>query len=250
MGRNVKAKALILKTNPVGENHRGLSMLVSGEGLLRPLAFGAQSRRSALRGSAVPFNSGLANLYHDGVKDQWRLSAFDPENVYEGLRENLDRFYTASEWAEILLKSHGSGEDSAKIYQLSEQAFSLLSSAEKDQIMRINIAFIWHYLSIEGVRPDPCCCGRCGRNLAMGNGTSAARFSPDGLLLDPDCARQQYPPVYDGARAWLLRISSDLHNALSIGLATKAADSANCWLHALLHSHLEQVLRSHTALRK
>jgi hypothetical protein len=39
-------------------------MLVSGEGILRPFAYGAQGKRSALRGTAVPYNRGIADLHY------------------------------------------------------------------------------------------------------------------------------------------------------------------------------------------
>jgi len=89
MARNLKAPALVLKINPVGENHRGLSMLVKGEGLLRPLAFGARGKRSGLRASAVPYNTGMADLHFDGAKNQWRLVSFDTYDTHDGFREDL-----------------------------------------------------------------------------------------------------------------------------------------------------------------
>ena len=109
MARNCKAMAIVLKANPVSDNHRGLCMLVRGTGLIWPVAFGVSSRRSALRGAALPYNRGVADLHYDGVYRRWRLNSFDVLETHDGLREDLDRFYAAANCTEILLRTHGAG---------------------------------------------------------------------------------------------------------------------------------------------
>ena len=245
MTRNLKAPALVLKINPVGENHRGLSLLVKGEGLLRPLAFGARSKRSTLRASAVPYNSGMADLHFDGAKNQWRLVSFDACNTHEGLREDLDRFYTASTWAEILLKTHGAGEDSAILFDLASSAFSLLSNCISGDEKRLNTGFLWSFLGIEGVQPDLEHCGRCGKALVIGGEDGPARFMPDGLLVGPECSESRWPVLPDGARRWLAAISGKpLERAVKVGLPVSALSSAENWLLTIIQTLLERPLRS------
>ena len=245
MTRNIKAPALVLKVNPVGENHRGLAMLVSGEGLLNPFAYGAQGKRSALRGTAVPYNRGIADLHYDGARNRWRLTAFDPEDTHDGLREDLDRFYTATTWAEILLKTHGAGEDSAELFELAATAFSMLSSSSSRDIQRINVGFLWQFLDIEGVRPNPELCGRCGKVLLTGGTDGPARFLPNGLLTGPECAETRWPEIPDGARRWLSAISGkNLEAAVKIGLVPVAVTAAENWLLTIIQTLLERPLRS------
>ena len=245
MTRNLKAPALVLRMNPVGENHRGLSMLVSGEGLIRPLAFGAQGRRSALRGTAVPFNRGIADLHYDGAKNSWRLTAFDPEDTHDGFREDLDRFYAATSWAEILLSIHGGGTESTALYALAAPAFSLMSLAAGDEIPRLNTAFLWTFLELEGIRPDPSSCGRCGRMMPIGGGDGSARFYGNGLLCCPSCSEDRGEAVPDGARRWLEAASElSLGEAMKLGLPAPALKAAESWLLTVVQSALEKPLRS------
>ena len=206
MTRNLKAPAIVLKMNPVGENHRGLAMLAAGEGLIRPFAYGAQGRRSSLRASAVPFNRGVADLHYDGARDRWRLTAFDPEHTHDGLREDLDRFYTAASWAEILLRTHGGGDDSEALFQLASPALDRLSSASGLGVKQLGAGFLWLFLGIEGVRPDPMHCGRCGRFLG-GPSVSEPRFWPNGLLVGGECAESRGTPLPAGSLEWLQAIS-------------------------------------------
>ena len=245
MTRNLKVPALVLKVNPVGENHRGLAMLVSGEGLLRPFAYGAQGKRSALRGTAVPYNRGIADLHFDGARNRWRLTAFDPVDTHDGLREDLDRFYTATTWAEILLKTHGAGEDSAELFELAATAFSMLSSSAPRDIKRLHVGFLWQFLDIEGVRPNPEQCGRCGKVLPIGGSDGPARFLPNGLLTGPECAENRWPALPDGARRWLMTVSDEaLEVAVKIGLAPAAVTAAENWLLTIIQTLLERPLRS------
>ncbi|MDF1568919.1 MAG: DNA repair protein RecO C-terminal domain-containing protein [Spirochaetaceae bacterium] len=245
MTRNLKAPALVLKVNPVGENHRGLSMLVSGEGILRPFAYGAQGKRSTLRGTAVPYNRGVADLHYDGAKDRWRLTAFDPEDSHDGLRENLDRFYAATTWAEILLKTHGAGDDSASLFEMAAAFFSRLSVTVPSDIKRLSVGFMWQFLGIEGVQPDPEHCGRCGKPLIIGGESGFARFLPNGLLAGPECAEGRGTELSDGARRWLSALTgSGPEGALQIGLAPAAVTAAESWLLTIIQSLLERPLRS------
>lgn len=241
MTRTIKASSIVLKAHPVGENHRGLVMLVREEGLVRPLAFGAQGRRSALRASAVPYNRGIANLHFDGAKNSWRLTAFDTENTHDGLRENLDRFYAASSWAEILLVSHGGGHDSEDVFDLASTALALMSEARGKCIMELRSAFLWNFLTLEGVAPDLSRCGVCGRktpdNLYY---YSRGLLSCSGCLVD---RRQMFPEM---AREWLLRLSFGRTPAECMGteIPEVILKEVENWLLLLVQNLLERPLRS------
>ncbi len=243
MSRIVKASALVLKMNPVGEYHRGLTMLVAGEGLLRPLAFGAQGRRSSLRAAAVPYNTGMANLHYNGSKDQWRLTAFDPEDCHDGFREDLDRFYTATAWAEVLLKTYGSGDDSGRLYDLATRALSLLSISSNEQIKRLRIGFFWNYLGIEGVMPDVLGCGLCSKRLVIGGRNPPARIWPNGLLVCHECAEFRGEEIPDGVRRWLYRIGSEIDDSVRIGMPPHGLVIAEKWINVLIQTTLEQPLK-------
>ena len=245
MRRTVQALALVLKMNPVGENHRGLSMLVAQEGLIRPLAFGAQSRRSRLRATAVPFNIGLADLQFNAVNNQWRLENFEPKNCHDALGENLDRYYTASAWAEILLSTHGGGEDSAALLNLTSGALSLLCKAEGEAITRLKTGFLWNFLDIEGVRPDVSQCGQCERTLSDSAGN--VHFGRDGLLLCPVCRigpAEEKRVLSSKARSWLQQISSGLDKAVRFELELEDLAMVESWMNILMKGLVGRPLRT------
>jgi len=241
MAYDIKAQAIVLRANKVGENHRGLSILVNDKGLLHPLAYGAMSRRSALRSTALPYNRGIAELHYDGSRKRWRLRSFDPVNIHDGLRENLERFYTASTWAEILLRSYGVSEDSTNLFELVASAFSLLSQCISQEISRLNCAFLWSFLKIEGVRPELDRCNQCNRNL----GSKTIHFLPNGLLMCPNCGVSGLGELSLGARRWLLVISdTEINRAIRIGLPSHCTAAIERWLLAITQTLLERPLKS------
>jgi len=241
MAYNIKVQAIVLHARRVGENHRGLSMLVSGKGLVDSLAYGAMSLRSTLRSTALPYNRGIAELHYDGSRRRWRLRSFDPVNTHDGLRRNLERFYTASTWAEIMLRSYGSGGDSASLFALAASALSLLSQCVPRKIPRLNCAFLWNFLKIEGVMPELDRCNRCGGSLEG----RAVYFLPNGLLICPDCGEGGLNELSLGAIRWLLVIANvEIGRATKIGLPNRSTATMEQWLFAVIQTLLEGSLKS------
>jgi len=241
MTYKIKAQAIVLRARRVGENHRGLQVLVSGKGLVDSLAYGAMSRRSSLRNTALPYNRGVAGLHYDGSRRRWRLHSFDPVNTYDGLREDLDRFYTASTWAEILLRSYGSGEDSEALFSLVASALALLSQCMPRGIPRLNCAFLWNFLKIEGVRPELNQCSRCSGDMDGG----AVYFLPNGLLICPNCVENGLNELSLGTIRWLLAVSNiELDRAAKIGLPNRSTAAMERWLLSIVQTLLERPLKS------
>ncbi|MCG8452317.1 MAG: DNA repair protein RecO [Spirochaetales bacterium] len=245
MTRTIKTPALVLKSRPVGENHRGLSMLVKGEGLLHPFAYGAQGRRSSMRATAAPYNRGIAHLHYDGSKDRWRLTGFDAEETHDGLRENLDRFYLASVWAEILLNSHGGGVDSEALFQHSIQAFMRLSQSSGEVGRRLALAFYWGYLNLEGVSPNLQYCSKCGKILPCGRSDLPSYYYDDGSFIGGGCHHGAGYEVSEGVRKWLMSVEREgWDSAERIGLGLSVLRQAESWLLFMVQNFLERPLKS------
>jgi len=245
MAKEIKVPALILKINNIGENHRGITMLTESEGLLRPVAFGARSRRSTLKGTAIPFNEGIASLHYSGDKNAWRLTAFDPVDIHTGFNSNLEKFYTASGWAEVLLGLHGGGTDPQFLFRLSAEAFSLLSVSSEKEITRVNLIYLWRLLELEGVMPDLSFCSSCGMHFGSSVQDIQRKYTGSGALLCRKCSAGRGVVLSEGAVKWLMyNRDKSLREALETGLAANAAESAIDWLILLIQNLLERPVKS------
>lgn len=160
MQRNRLTSGIILSSHRYGEYHKSLDILSEDEGLFRAVAYGALKGKSRLSGVSEAFTEGSVYLYHDPVKDRYKVNEIDPLDSHEGLRNNLDRFYIASFWAEFVIKSFAGGGDFAALYKVLHGALTALEKTEEYDA--VNVHFIWRYLALLGFRPDIWNCSECG----------------------------------------------------------------------------------------
>jgi len=161
MNRNIQCDAIILQTHRMGDLHRRLTVLSPQLGLFSAIAYGARKGSGKLSGMVEPFVSGHFFLYYNPVKDQYKIEDIKTEDHREFLRENLTDLYTASFFAELVIKSFGSGGDHTGAYQLLlELLDGIKNRADHSHIL---IQGCWRFLDLFGLRPDIEHCASCGQ---------------------------------------------------------------------------------------
>jgi DNA repair protein RecO (recombination protein O) len=155
----------VLKNNRIGEIHKGVTMLTVDDGLLSAIAHGAYSQKGKLRGTTNLFCTGTVYLYTDPVRDSVKITDFDVERYFSSIREDLSRFYTASLWAESVLKTFATGGDSSRLFVLLVDALSQLDASPPERAPLLSIHFIWRFLELSGSQPDLDHCARSGDAL-------------------------------------------------------------------------------------
>jgi DNA repair protein RecO (recombination protein O) len=158
--RNLSYRAVILRSRPSGESNRDVWLLSPEAGLLRVTVFGGP--KSKLRAYASPFHSGQAWVYHDPVKNTYKLSDFDADSWRPGLREMYERAMSADAVAETILASHGGGGNWGRALSLVEAAFDALAEADEETCDRIVLWFLWQWTDFIGLRPEFEKCSLCG----------------------------------------------------------------------------------------
>lgn len=166
MGRNFRTEGVILKTYRVAEYHKGLVIISPAAGVFHATAFGAYKGKSKLSGVTEPFTAGDFYLYHDPVKDRYKVSEVVPQTYNEALRSDLDRYYTGLFWSELIIKSFGGGSEYARLYSLLSSALDFLGRTRC--VERANLQFVWRYLDTTGFLPDISICAGCGREVSDG----------------------------------------------------------------------------------
>lgn len=168
MNRSSQHPAIVLRISPLGETNATVDMLTPDEGLLRVTAYGLRGRRSSLRGSVVPFVRGTAWLYRDPRREAAKLTDFSVERYASELQNDLRAYYHASLYAEVLWRSHASGDGGAESFALMAEALDLLEGSSvagatsvpganrRDEawFRRLTILVLWRYLAILGSQPD------------------------------------------------------------------------------------------------
>jgi DNA repair protein RecO (recombination protein O) len=181
MGRNFRTEGVILKTYRVAEYHKGLVIISPDAGVLHATAFGAFKGKSKLSGVSEPFTAGDFLLYHDPVKDRYKVSEIVPGSYNEALRSELDRYYTALFWSELIIKSFGGGSEYGQLYYLLVSALDFLGYTH--YVDRANLQFVWRYLDITGFLPDLSVCAACGREI----GDAEVLYWQNGEFVGEEC---------------------------------------------------------------
>ncbi|MCX7028882.1 MAG: DNA repair protein RecO [Spirochaetes bacterium] len=214
--RNLSTPAIVIRRERMGESHKGLVLLTADLGLVHAAAYGAWKMHSALRTGSEPFAHSLARLYHDPVKNTYKVTDLEVRESFEGLRTDLGRIEAASLWAEVVLKSIAAGETTGGLYRLLLACLRALEAGGADRAPYATAQFLWRFLDLAGYRPDASACERCGR--AFGEAEGAAWLAAPGGIACGACAGGAGLPLSAGARRYL-EATRDLDLAASLAIS-------------------------------
>jgi len=165
MFRTSRLDVLVLKTQRTGEMHRYVTLFHPREGIIRATAYGAFKTKGKLRSDTEAFNYIKAYLYLDPVKNSCKITDTECHEAFSGIRQSIERLYTASLCVEIVLKSFGGGESGAGVFRLILDVLRLIDVCAEDRLPYIAIQFIWRFLALTGFSPDLNTCGLCRKGL-------------------------------------------------------------------------------------
>lgn len=190
----------MLRSVRSGEYHKALTILTPGEGLLRAMAFGAYKGKSKLSGATEPFTEGEFFLYRNPVKEQVKISDIAPGSVHEPVRRDLKRLYTASFWAELVIKTYGGGGEYEKLYRFFRRGLEYLETVRETEIDLLKLQFFWRYIEFLGMMPSLEECADCGRGMEP----EEPMYLGEGELLCGECAPAHAESLEPAGRAYLL----------------------------------------------
>jgi len=205
--RDLRVPCIILRSRDSGAGHRLVSLMTPELGLLEAFMYGGG--KSKLRSLASPYHAGMAWLYHDPVRDSYKLSDFDPVSAHEGARASLGASLHASLWAELLIRVRGGGVDFQGPFRILDACLSGLDALPEAEAVYASLVFIWGLAGCMGLRPDPAACMACPG--ALGWDGVECYSSAEGGFLCRVCAaeagREGLQTVPAGAGRYLLGIS-------------------------------------------
>ncbi|MFW5683967.1 MAG: DNA repair protein RecO [Spirochaetota bacterium] len=243
MNRSHTAEAIVLKNNRVGEIHKGVVLLTPEDGLVRAIAHGAYSQKGKLRGTTNLFCTGTCYLYTDRAKQSTKITDFDVREYFSGIREDLVKFYTASLWTEVVLKTYATGGESDRLFRLLVSSLLELQSRPATESERVSVQFVWRFLAFSGSQPDLEFDAISGDLLAEGEPIYYS--AQDDGFCSGDRAHDDMPRWMPGAAAYLRHSGGlDLAEALRIIPPSGALARIKRVLYAILEEHVDAPLNS------
>ncbi len=243
MFRNFVTTGIVLKSYRIGEYHKGVTLLTDTMGIVNAIAHGAQKNRSRLRGATESFCLSTVYLYRDPVKNVYKITDMVIQRIFESLRKNLELYYTATLWTEVIIKSYGGGDNDPELFSLYIECLDLLNHADSVRPIYISVQFLWRFLRLCGFDPALGRCDHCGRLLATEE-TAALSSLSTGFLCQ-DCDENSRFVLDPGARRFLERSTREsLDQALRYRLSDASLDALKSTLYRLLQGFLETKLNS------
>ncbi len=181
--RNKHFKAIILSLRELGENNR-LAQIISAEnGIFNAILYGGP--KSKLKSLVQPFYSGELYVYSDESKNSIKIVDFDVTNYHISFREDLLKSWTATFASELIIKTKCAGDN--------EKAFTLLAGfldgvdlVNKNEVKLGTLRFLWRYLELLGLQPEPRFCSSCGESLLAHEKKATFVESQNGFICS-DC---------------------------------------------------------------
>ncbi len=157
MSRVYKATGINLKSMPLGEADRLLTILTREQGLVRAVASGARKPKSKLGGRSALFV--VNNLVLSRGRSLDRISQAECMVSYPGLSRALAKLTVAQYWAELILHQALSGQPQPELFDFLCDKLAYLEQAPPEQAPVALIEGIYQLLDWAGIAPqvNSCC---------------------------------------------------------------------------------------------
>ncbi|NJK29168.1 MAG: DNA repair protein RecO [Acaryochloridaceae cyanobacterium CSU_3_4] len=157
MSRTYKATGINLKTMPLGESDRLLTILTREQGLIKAVAPGSRKPKSQLGGRSALFVVNDLLLIQGRSLD--KIAQAETLESYSGLSQNLAKLTISQYLAELTLYQALSGQPQIELWDLFCQQLNQLQAASLDQLPFCLIYGTLQLLTGAGIAPQvhTCC---------------------------------------------------------------------------------------------
>jgi len=241
MKRNLKIEGIIVKNYRIQDYHKGTVIYSPEAGIIHAVAFGGYKGKSKLGPSVQPLTRGIFEIYHDPVKNMNKIAEYELQKMYENIKKDLKKYFTALTWLEITLKAHGGGEGCAELYKLLSESLDFLEKLPPLYDDRIMIQFLLRSINILGGSLLTSECGICGRETAA---SDQLYYNASGsCFVCNDCTPPGMLKISSGIRKYMeYSLNNDLMPSLNAGIEINLLKYLKSLLYSIIQQYLEDNL--------
>jgi DNA repair protein RecO (recombination protein O) len=248
MLRTSTVDGFVLLADRFGEIHKRVMIFTEERGLLSVIAHGALKSTGRLKSVTELFTLARFSLYLDPVKDSLKITDAEIIRAFSGFRASLRKFYAASLFAEIVLKSFGGGEAGRGLYALLRETYVLLDDGGEEDVDYLAAVFIVKFLDLTGFELRAGTCDLCGK--AIGEKESAYFLKRIRGFICPSCRKEGAVEFSAGARLYYRRVRGmPVAETLSVRLSAPALAGFKNLLYLVVQESLERELAALSAGR-
>ncbi len=157
MSRTYKATGITLRSMPMGEADRLLTILTREHGLVQVVAMGARKHSSSLSGRSRLFV--LNHLLIAKGRSLDKLAQAETVESYPGLSQDLKKLTASQYLAELCLCQAVRDQPQEELFGLINQQFKRLERSPSELVLPYLVDAVFQLLVLEGVAPQVyrCC---------------------------------------------------------------------------------------------
>jgi DNA repair protein RecO (recombination protein O) len=210
MSQTYKATGINLKSIPLGEADRIVTILTREFGLVRAVASGARKPKSKLGGRGALFVVNHLMLSKGRSLD--KITQAETIESYPALSRSLAKLTVAQYWAEIILSLAPSHDVKGELFDWLCPRLADLAASEPGLSILVHLLYgITQLLNLEGILPRVNRCSLSGQFVTpetVGNGRVVFSPASGGIVLPTNeispvqagSGYAQEPPSTDGSR--------------------------------------------------
>ena len=243
MFRSLIVEGFILSTARIGEIHKQVLIFTGDRGIMSAIAHGALKTTGKLKSHTELFLHCRFFLYHEPVKDSYKITDAECISSFPELRRSVVRYYAASLFAEIVLKSFAGGEANKALFELYSAVFTLLDVIAEEKVHYLVIQFLFRFLGLIGFQMEMDLCAACGRPVGEKESLSFLRRGRG--FVCATCRKEAGIDFSPGARVYLKRtLPLSLEGACKITLAENTFLAIKTLVYLLVQESIEKELNS------
>ena len=188
MSQTYKATGINLKSAPLGEADRIVTILTREFGLVRAVASGARKPKSKLGGRGELFV--VNNLMLSRGRSLDRIAQAETIESYPALSRNLAKLTVAQYWAEMILNQTSSHDATGEVFDWLCQRLADLAASEAGLSPLVHLLYgMAQLLDLGGILPQVNRCSLSGQTIdpeMIGNGRVVFSATLGGVVLPTD----------------------------------------------------------------
>ena len=207
---NINCMGLVLKTQPIGERDKRVTVLTDSIGLIHCFARGAQSIGGRLMSATQPFAYSAMTLFQR--KESYSLDHADIEKLFMAVSIDIAKLSLVQYFAQAVIAHAPREEDARETLRLLLNCLHFLNGDQMEPAI-VKVVFEFQLMKLCGYQPLLEECGSCGEQREEG----LYFFSlSEGILRCEACAQTRReeecvlpPPILKALR----HVSGDLSKA-------------------------------------
>ena len=243
MKRNRKLEGIVIRNYRIQDYHKGTVIISPDIGIFNAIAYGGYKGKSKLGPSVQPLCKGKFDIYQDPVKKSNKILEYEPFAVYENIKNDLKKYFTALSWLEITVKSHGGGESTADFYSLLSTSLDTLEQISETLMDRLTVQFLLRAAILLGGNLNPSECGLCGDKI-NGDDTKPLYYSKtDSCFTCSRCFTPHSEQIAAGVKKYLeYSLKNSLEISLNAGIEINLLKYLKSLLYGIIQEYLEENL--------